>query len=80
MSNCQILFLLSLSSYKYIILIVKTDDPAVPNFKDIVNVESAEEESASLDVVDEIEDEGISDISTNETIINPSSGNDKYGP
>ena len=31
-----------------------------------------------MDVIDEIEDEGISDISTHETIINPSSGNDKY--
>ena len=35
-------------------------------------------EADSLEVIDEIEDEGISDISTHETIINPSSGNDKY--
>merc|ERR1711892_326211 len=32
----------------------------------------------SLEVIDEIEDEGISDISTHETIINSSSGNDKF--
>ena len=49
-----------------------------------MEVESADDllmesgEADSLDVIDEIEDEGISDISTHETIINPSSGNDKY--
>ena len=53
------------------------------NFENIVNVGSVNNlqdgESDSLGVIDEIEDEGISDLSTHETIINPSSGNDKYG-
>ena len=65
------------------IFCLKVEDPADPNFENILNVGSANNlqdgESDSLDVIDEIEDEGISDISTHETIINPSSGNDKYG-
>ena len=52
------------------------------SFDNIVQVESLNtleaKGSDSIDTIDEIEDEGISDISTHETIINPSSGNDKY--
>jgi len=79
------LFLKSLYGVGYYLTLVKkseVDDHEVAKLQGIVKVESAsitlEEEEASLDAVDEIEDEGISDISTNETIINPSSGNDKF--
>ena len=53
----------------------QTEDTKALEFEGIVR---ESEETDSLELVDEIEDEGISDISTHETIINPSNGNERY--
>ena len=54
----------------------KTDQ----NYEGVVSVRSARMGSAaacSLNSIEDTDDEGISDLSTNETIINPSEGNEK---
>ena len=54
----------------------KTDQ----NYEGVVSVRSARKTSAaacSLNSIEDTDDEGISDLSTNETIINPSEGNEK---
>jgi len=79
------LFLKSLYGVGYYLTLVKTsedEENVDQSFDNIVQVESLNtleaKGSDSIDTIDEIEDEGISDISTHETIINPSSGNDKF--
>ena len=50
------------------------------NYQGVLNVRSARKGSAaacSLNSIEDTDDEGISDLSTNETIINPSEGNEK---
>ena len=50
------------------------------NYEGVVSVRSARKTSAaacSLNSIEDTDDEGISDLSTNETIINPSEGNEK---
>ena len=50
------------------------------SYEGVVSVRSARKTSAaacSLNSIEDTDDEGISDLSTNETIINPSEGNEK---
>ena len=77
------LFLKSLYGVGYYLTLVKDSKEKTTdhNFEGIVNVSSARKSSAapacSLNSVEDTDDEGISDLSTHETIINPSEGNEK---
>ena len=77
------LFLKSLYGVGYYLTLVKDSKEKTTdhNFEGIVNVSAARKSSAapacSLNSVEDTDDEGISDLSTHETIINPSEGNEK---
>ena len=81
------LFLKSLYGVGYYLTLVKDTrnrrrtEREESGYQGVVSVRSARKSSAaacSLNSIEDTDDEGISDLSTNETIINPSEGNEKY--
>ena len=75
------LFLKSRYGVGYYLTLVKETIKTNQNYQGVVSVRSARKSSAaacSLNSIEDTDDEGISDLSTNETIINPSEGNEKY--
>ena len=78
------LFLKSLYGVGYYLTLVKQQpqkkqQPTEPEFDGVVAVASEQKasESCSLNSIEGTEDEGISDISTHDNIINPSDLNEK---
>ena len=76
------LFLKSRYGVGYYLTLVKDNIKTTTdqNYEGVVSVRSARKTSAaacSLNSIEDTDDEGISDLSTNETIINPSEGNEK---
>ena len=76
------LFLKSRYGVGYYLTLVKDTNKRKTehNHQGLVSVRSARNGSAaacSLNSIEDTDDEGISDLSTNETIINPSEGNEK---
>ena len=77
------LFLKSLYGVGYYLTLVKDTkkENSEDNFEGVADVSSAKKSSpipaCSLNSVEDTDDEGISDLSTHETIINPSDGNMK---
>ena len=78
------LFLKALYGVGYYLTLVKDTKKkqSEDNFEGVVDVSAARKSSAaptcSLNSVEDTDDEGISDLSTHETIINPSEGNTKF--
>ena len=76
------LFLKSRFGVGYYLTLVKDTNKTRTdkNYQGVVSVRSARKGSAaacSLNSIEDTDDEGISDLSTHETIINPSEGNEK---
>ena len=78
------LFLKSLYGVGYYLTLVKdtrNKRKSEEDYQGVLSVRAARKGSAaacSLNSIEDTDDEGISDLSTNETIINPSEGNEKY--